>query len=127
MTTAPTFGQDVLDQLRAIEEVDIETTRRSGDRRSTIIWVVTDGRDVFVRSVRGDRGRWYQDLVARPAGRLRLGQEAIAIRAVPATDDATVGLVSELLEAKYGTRHRASTDSMLQPETLSTTLRIEPG
>lgn len=127
MTTAPTFDQDVLDRLRAIEEVDIETTRRSGDMRSTTIWVVTDGSDVFARSVRGERGRWYQDLVARPAGRLRLGEEPIGVRAVSATDDATVGLVSELLEAKYGRRHRASTDSMLQPQTLSTTLRLEPG
>ncbi|MGI8657787.1 MAG: nitroreductase/quinone reductase family protein [Candidatus Limnocylindria bacterium] len=127
MATEPAFDQEILDQLQAIEEVDIETTRRSGDVRSTIIWVVAEGSDVFVRSVRGERGRWYQDLVARPAGHLRLGQESIAVRAIPATDDATVGHVSELLEAKYGTRHRASTDSMLQPETLSTTLRLEPG
>ena len=105
--------------------VDIETVRQSGAHRRTVIWIVTDRSDVYVRSVRGTRGRWYRDLLERPDGVLHVGTEAVAVRAVRASDAASVELVSDLLRMKYR-RQRASTASMLQPHTFETTLRLEP-
>ena len=119
------WDADLLARIRDAKEVVIETQRASGEARRAIIWVVADDRDAYVRSVRGDDGWWYRDVVARPAATLELDGERIAVRAVPATDPASVEHVSELLRAKYH-RQAASTASMLQPQTLHTTLRLDP-
>lgn len=108
------------------DEIVIETIRSSGEPRRTVIWIVTDGADAYVRSVNGRRGRWFQDLQERPEAFITVGAERIPAEAYPATDDATVELVSDLFRAKYGQTSRRSTASMLEPETLDTTLRLDP-
>lgn len=115
----------LLARIADVHEVVIETIRAAGDARRTIIWVVADDRAAYVRSVRGDDGWWYRDIVARPTATLDLGGERVAVRATPATDPESVAHVSELLRAKYH-RQAASTAAMLQPHTLHTTLRLDP-
>ena len=119
-----TFGPELIDRIGAAREVEIETQRPSGGLRRTIVWIVTDGTEVYVRSVRGSAGRWYRDLVANPAGALHLGSDRIDVRVMPAADPASVALVSDLFRTKYA-RSRASMESMLQAHTLETTLRLE--
>jgi hypothetical protein len=121
-----TFAPGVIDRLDAVREVDIETRTRAGERRVTRIWIVTNGTDVFVRSVRGNRGRWYRDLLATQTGALRIGSDRVEVRATIASDPASVALISDLLRAKYGKRSPASTRSMLRPHTLETNLRLDP-
>jgi hypothetical protein len=48
------------------------------------------------------------------------------VRAVPVTDDATIAAVSEAYREKYGRTSPGSTRAMVQPETLPTTLELEP-
>jgi hypothetical protein len=122
---APTFPADRLAAVGAAEEVDIET-RAGPDAPShrTTIWVVVENGDVFVRSVRGTRGRWYQEVTANPDAMLWLAREAIAVRAAPATDEASVERCSRGLRRKYGSDPALRT--MLRPDTLPTTLRLEP-
>jgi hypothetical protein len=109
--------------LNDVDRVVVET--RSGDRSiGTIIWVVVDDGDVFVRSVRGESGRWYQRALADPEVTLRVGDQRLPFRAVAATDPGSVERVSEALRRKY--KPGGSLDSMLHPETLGTTLRLEP-
>ena len=120
------FDEMTLGRFRDVEEVAIETTRADGTPRRTIIWIVADDEDAYVRSVRGDRGRWYRDLVARPTGALLPDGDRIEVEAHAATDEASIELVSRLLREKYGRASRASTESMLVPETLHTTLRLGP-
>lgn len=122
----PGWEPGVLGRLAAADEIVIETERQSGETRRTIIWIVADERHAYVRSVRGDDGWWYRDLLARPTGALDLRGERVEVRAVPAADRETVERVSALLREKYGRRQRASTAAMLQPHTLPTTLRLDP-
>jgi hypothetical protein len=52
-------------QIDAAREIEIET--RAGGGGSThrrTIWAVVDGDDVFVRSYRGERGRWFREISA---------------------------------------------------------------
>lgn len=126
MPSTRAFDPDVLARIDEVEEVEIETTRPSRELRRTIIWIVTDGADAYVRSVNGVNAQWYRDVIARPDAMLTVGAERIPVVAVPAADEATIELVSGLLRTKYGRTSRASTESMLQPETLETTLRLEP-
>lgn len=121
-----TFASDLIDRFNASREVDIETLGRSGERRVATIWIVTDGTDVFVRSVRGERGRWYRDLVATPSGVVRIGSDRVEVRGTVTSDPASVALVSDLFRTKYGKRSPASTQAMLQPHTLETNLRLDP-
>ncbi len=101
----------------------IET--RSGNRRfRTVIWVVVDGGDVLVRSVRGETGRWYRRALAHPAVDLVFGGNRLGFTAVHVTDPETIDRTSDALRRKY--RPGGSLDSMLRPEVLGTTLLLEP-
>ena len=54
------FDADTLRELRDIREVAIRTEKHPAT--AVIIWVVLADKEVFVRSVRGSKGRWYRDL-----------------------------------------------------------------
>jgi hypothetical protein len=111
-----------LQEIGEAREVVIETKR--GDRViGTVIWVVVEGDDVYVRSVRGESGRWYQRAVADPEVALRVRDARFEFTAVPANDTDSVESASEALRRKYRGR---SLENMLLPETLGTTLRLEP-
>lgn len=117
------LSEDQLGILDEAKRVVIET--RSGDRTvGTIIWVVVDDGDVFVRSVRGESGKWYQRALAQSEVTLRVGDDRIRFTVVPAGDVESVERVSAALRRKYPAG--GSVDSMLQPEVLGTTLLLEP-
>lgn len=126
MPDGTAFDAEILARLDAAQEIAIETRRASGAPRRTVIWIMVDGSNVYVRSVRGQDGRWYQDLLARPDGAVHIDSDRIPISALAAGDPFTVSRVSDLIEAKYGSRHRASTVAMLRAHTLPTTLRLQP-
>jgi hypothetical protein len=121
------FDSDTLLLIDGAREVRIETSRdEDAPTHRTTIWVVTVDGTVFVRSVRGGKGRWYREASANPAAALHVGDERIPVRAVPVTDDATIAAVSEAYQEKYGRTSPGSTRAMVQPDTLPTTLRLEP-
>ena len=121
------FDPETLRLLDETKEVRIETRRdEDAPAHRTTIWVVTVDGDVFVRSVRGENGRWYREVSANPSAALHAGDRRIPVRAVPVTDEPTVGAVSEAYRSKYGRTSPGSTRAMLQPETLPTTLKLDP-
>ena len=56
------FDAEVLRELRALQEVAIRTEKHPN--AAVVIWVVVADEEVFVRSVRSTKGRWYRDLAA---------------------------------------------------------------
>ena len=85
---------------------------------------MVDG-EVLVRSVRGDRGYWYQCALDRPDEiTLHLGKQHLAVRAIPAADPESIERCSRGLREKYA--GDPSLPSMLRDNTLETTLRLEP-
>jgi hypothetical protein len=122
------FDPETLGLWDDTAEVHIETTR--GDQapvHRTIIWIVVDDQDAYVRSVRGPTGRWYRELQANPHGAVHAGGGRVAVDAQPASDPATVARVSALLRAKYEERWPGPTAAMVREEVLPTTLRLTPG
>jgi hypothetical protein len=116
------FTTDELELIAATKEVFIET--RSGERvYRTVIWVAVDDEHVYVRSVSGESGRWYQRALADPEVTLDLGDTRLLARAIPVTDDESVELASEGFNRKYP-RGR-SLDAMIRPEVLDSTLRLD--
>jgi hypothetical protein len=84
---------------------------------------VVDGGDVFIRTYRGPKSRWYRELLAGP-GALVVNGQRVPVRAIAAADGASVKRASDGYRKKY--RKGSSLDSMLVPSVLSTTLRLEP-
>ena len=121
------FGTETLRLLDETKEVRIET-RRDGDspEHRTIIWVVVVEGEIFVRSVRGQRGRWYREISSNPEGALHVHNDRLPVRAAPATEEATVDAVSAAFRSKYEQSSPASTEAMVRPETLPTTLKLSP-
>ena len=112
-----------LDLLAAAQEVEIET--RSGDGvYRTVIWVAAENEMLYVRSVLGDVGRWYQRALADPEVALIVGDSRVAFRALPAADDESTKHASAGFVRKYPKGR--SLDAMILPEVLHTTLRLEP-
>jgi hypothetical protein len=94
-----TFDADVLDALRSRKEVGIRTSQNQ--RRPVTIWIVVVDDTVFVRSVRGPRGKWY--LAARADGEatLVIDQRELPVRVTSATGPADTAAVSEAILSKY--------------------------
>ena len=122
-----TFDAETLRLLDETEEVRIETRRddHSPEHR-TIIWVVVVEGEVFVRSVRGQRGRWYREISSNPEGALHVEDNRIPVRAAPATEEATVDAVSAAIRSKYEETSPEPTEWMVRPEVLATTLKLLP-
>jgi hypothetical protein len=117
------FPKPTVALLDRADEVDMETRSPKGTTHSVPIWIVVDGDDVFVRAVNGPTSRWYRELVARP-GALVANGKRIPVRAVVATDEASVKRTSDGYRKKY--RKGSSLVSMLVRSVLPTTLRLEP-
>lgn len=118
------FPPDVLAELAAAEEVEIETRRPDGRPRRTILWVVVDGEDVFVRSWRGASARWYREAIADPRLVLHHRDRRLEARVEPTVDAASVGRASAGYRRKYA--GDPATAAMVRPEIVSTTLRLTP-
>ena len=89
---------------------------------SRIVWVVRHGHDVYVRSVNGPGGAWFQGVQARHAGHVSAG----AVDADVLFEDADHGLDDEIDEEyrrKYG-RSSTAVDRITSPDARSTTVRF---
>jgi hypothetical protein len=112
-------------QIDAAREIEIET-RASDDASAhrTTIWAVVDGDDVFVRSYRGNEGRWYREISEHPDAVIDVDGESQPVRAIPAPDRESVQRASDGYRRKYS--DSSVVDSIMTDEVLPTTLRLEP-
>jgi hypothetical protein len=117
-----TFDAQTLAELDALAEVAIRTERHPNT--PVTIWIVVAEGEVFVRSVKGDRGRWYRDLAGGGRASLEWAGRRLPVQAIPATDADPVARAS----GRYLSKYRASpyAEPMVRAEVLPTTLRLEP-
>jgi hypothetical protein len=118
------FRPQDLHDLDTAHEVRIETHRPDGSTRSVVIWIVVDKGEVFVRSVRGAAGRWYQEALAEPAVTIDDSGRRLEARAIPVHDANSIRRVSDALQHKY--KGADGLAEMLVPGILDATLRLEP-
>ncbi|HEY6698474.1 MAG TPA: nitroreductase/quinone reductase family protein [Acidimicrobiales bacterium] len=110
--------------LETVPEIDIETQGVQGEVHRTTIWAVVDGGDVYVRSLRGSAGRWYQELMAEPDAVIHVAGEAVPVHAMPAPDVESIGRANAGYQRKYADSPYLGT--MTREEILGTTVRFEP-
>ena len=110
------FNQETLRKLHDCKEVAIRTTKHPTS--AVTIWIVVSGTDVFVRSVRGAKGRWYKDLANGGPATLELNGEQLAVQAVAATDAGSIERASQEFLSKYRPSPYAA--SIVRPDVLLT-------
>lgn len=116
------YYQETLQKLHGCKEIGIRTTKHPGS--AVTIWVVVCGTDVFVRSVRGTKGRWYRDLATGGPATLEFDGEQVAVQAAPTTDGPSIEGASQAFLSRYRSSPYAT--SIVRPEVLETTLRLDP-
>jgi hypothetical protein len=119
------FAPGELSVLAETEEIEIETALPGGPAHRTIIWVVVDGDDAFVRSVNGATARWYREAVANSKVTIYASGVTLQARAIAAVDPSSIRRTSDALARKYAGRD--GIEPMLMAEVLDTTLRLAPG
>jgi hypothetical protein len=116
------FDANMLRELRDLREVAIRTEKHPDD--AVVIWVVAVNDDVFVRSVRGRKGRWYRDLATGGSATLEFAGRRLGVEALPVSDADAIARASREYLRKYQPSPYAQ--SMVRAEVLPTTLRLEP-
>jgi hypothetical protein len=115
------FNSEDLRILHASEEVQVETR----PDKLIPIWIVVADEHVYVRSVKGLRGQWYQRLAGGEAVQLRADGKTWKVHGEH-VDQQQIDRVSEALREKYGECYPRETQMMLESETLPTTLQLHP-
>jgi hypothetical protein len=86
-----TWTSDELTRIGGAEELYLASRRRDGTLRDPVtMWVVRDGDDLYVRSVRGRGGAWFRGTQSRHEGHIRAGgvdKEVAFADADPAVND----------------------------------------
>lgn len=116
------FDPQTLAALGRLNEVAIRTGLHP--KSAVVIWIVVADGAVFVRSVKGAKGRWYRDLAGGGQATLEFDGRTVPVAAFPVRDAATV----ERASREYLTKYRSSpyAEPMVRDEVLPTTLRLEP-
>src|SRR5271167_1392114 len=95
------FETDTLRELRDLREVSIRTEKHPDS--AVVIWVVVADDEVFVRSVRGSKGRWYRDIAAGGSATLEFAGRRLAVQALPVSDAVSIARASGEYLRKYAT------------------------
>jgi hypothetical protein len=118
------FRPQDLHDLDVAREIRIETKGDHGHTNATVIWVVVDQNEVFVRSVKGEQGRWYREALANSAVTLDDDGRRLEAKAVPVRDADSIRRINAALQRKY--EKDDGYDEMLVPDVLTANFRLEP-
>ena len=121
-----TWTQEELTRVGDAEELDIGARRPDGSLRPFVtIWVVRSGDSLYVRSVKGPDGVWYQGAVSTRTGRIRAaGVERDVAFEVPEND--VHQAVTAAYHEKYDRYGPRVVGSVVSPSSVESTLRLTP-
>ena len=119
------FPPAVIKSFDETKVVEIETVSPKGAKHSVKIWIVVVDGVPHVRSVRGTKGRWYRELLARGGGAIVARGKRTAVKAKHDSTKVAIDRTSDALRRKYKSSG-ASLASMLRADVLDTTVRLEP-
>jgi len=118
------FTNADLELIDRTKEVDVETSTVGGPAHRTTVWVVADGRDVFVRSAYGPDARWYREATSNPEVTLWVAGRPFHAHVSKVTDPDEIARRSAGLERKYA--GDPAVGQMNRAELLPLTLRLDP-
>ena len=93
---------DFVDAAAKAREVTLTTTgRKTGKPRSVTVWITTDGKRVYIRSGRGLRRDWPQNILVQDEATVRIGKDSFNVKARHVTDSDEAHATTELVRKKY--------------------------
>lgn len=119
------WTDDELTKIGETDELYIASQKQDGSLRdAVIIWVVRVGNDVFVRSVKGTNGKWYQHALVQHKGHIEAGgvSKDVTFSEIKSEHQDEIDKAYQTKYAKYG----ATVDSTLTPQAQVATLKIVP-
>jgi len=121
----PTWTDDELDRIDSAVELDLESERGDGSMRTPVtMWVVRDGDDIYVRSVKGRNGPWYRGTQTRRQGRVSAGGVHKYVTFQDADPGDWTG-VDAAYRRKYGS-YKGIVDHVLTEQSRQSTIRLVP-
>ena len=121
------WTSDELQKVGTAEELQVMSLREDGTLSKPVtIWVTRVGNDVYVRSVRGLAGGWYQGTQVQHEGRIRAGGVEKEVSFVNETDPARIQQVDAAYREKYHRYPPNIANSVLTPEARAATLKLAP-
>ena len=122
-----TWTSDELTKIGNAEELEIASLRQDGTlRKSTTIWVVRVGNDLYVRSVNGRGSDWYSGVQTRHQGHIQAGgiDKDVTFEEIDASD------IHKQIDSAYRTKYsryaKSIVDSTLSPKAQSATIKLVP-
>jgi hypothetical protein len=120
------WSDEELKKIDAAEELRIESIGPDGaPGKATTIWVVRVGDDLFVRSVRGEAGRWYRGTQERHEGRVSAGGVTKDVSFEDPREDLRAR-IDKAYRHKYRRYAANIVGSVLTPQARSTTIKLVP-
>jgi len=111
--------------LASPQEVQVITRRRDGTlRKPTTIWIVGEGRRVFIRSTNGPTADWYRWAISTGTGQIMASGKPHEVTFIPA-EGADLATVDDALRSKYG-QYASIVDHLQQVTPRSAILEVQP-
>jgi len=126
MYSMTTWTSEELAEIGNAEELDISSRRPDGTLGPFVtIWVARAGDDLYVRSVKGRSGAWFQRAQAAGEGRIRAGgiERDVAFEAAGSELHAPV---TAAYHEKYDRYGPSIVGTVVSAESATTTLRLVP-
>jgi hypothetical protein len=119
------WTNDEVDRIGAAEELDLASGRRDGTLRKPVtMWVVRDGDDLYVRSVKGRGSSWFRGAQNRHEAHIRAGDVERDVTLVETND--VDDELDTAYHTKYGRRYPSIVPSIVAPEARAATLKLVP-
>jgi len=121
------WTQEELEAIGAAEELDIASLQSDGSlSRSTTIWVVRLGDDLYVRSYLGRGSHWFRRTQARHEGHIQTGGVDKDVILIEVDDPAINDQLDSVYRDKYRRYSKPVVDSVMTPEARSATIQLVP-
>ncbi len=99
----PTAKKDLKERLARYRQIRITVIgRKSGKTISVPVWLVLEGKTLYLLPVRGSDTQWYQNLLHGPWIRISARGAEAEFRAKPVTRAQAVASVIRKFREKYG-------------------------
>jgi hypothetical protein len=122
------WTSDELSRIGSAEELQLASQRPDGSLRSPVtIWVVRDGDDLYVRSMNGRAGAWFQGTQSRHQGHIQAGGVDKDVSFLDVDPDP--GL-NDRIDATYRSKYRRYGANIIggvvNPESRASTIKLVP-
>jgi len=115
-----------LTTINETEEVEVTPADADGGPLKTVVmWAVTDGDAVFVRSVHGAKGRWWRQATATGRGTFTAGSVTREVAFEPVGDTQNQA-VTDAYNHKYASQPAQFREPMVSGPSLDATLKVVP-